>query len=189
MAVDVQAKQEQLAGLLNGSVIDSEGRVAVCVRGAVDGFRATLEALAPSWPFGVSYFVEAFEGVDPSSRPTRPAAKMTICPRIGRGMSGLLTNVLLFEARSMRINDKKLESTFNFTYDEREMTEKFLHWPGVQEALNSLDQIAKFTEAVVRTDAGIFLAQPKSFNALDLDQCMQVFGLLGQLAGILAENF
>lgn len=182
-------KQKAIAKLLDGEVVDTQGRVAVCVKGTIMGYHATYEAIYPSWPFGSTYIVESCPGVDPSAPPTRPCANITICPRVGRGVSSLLTNILLFEGGGMKVHEKALDNAFNFTYNNKEIAQRFAHQEGVQELLLALDETARFSEAVVRTDAGIYLSQPKSFNSLNLDHCQEVFELLGRLAEILAENF
>jgi hypothetical protein len=49
--------------------------------------------------------------------------------------------------------------------------------------------MTKFTEVVIRADAGLSLSQPKSFNALDLDICKETFRSLAELGQILFESF
>jgi hypothetical protein len=189
MPVELESKKQAIAQLIDGEVVDDSGRVAVCIRGNVDGYRATMEAVVPGWPFGVIYTVESVAGIDPSAPYTKRAARITLYPRVGRGMAGFFTNILLFESNTMRVDNKDLESVFNFTYDDKEMAQRFCNWPGVSERLLHLENVAKFSEVVIRTDAGIYLSQPKSFNSLDLDLCQQTFESLADIAAILAEHF
>jgi hypothetical protein len=189
MAKDsVDAKAQDIAQIIDGRVVDDKDRVAVCVKGSVKGLPATLEAMYPNWPFGVMYTVESRVVEDPA-KVGQPSARITIYPRMGRGFMSILTRVVLFESKGMSVNDKKLESRYIMAWDDSAEAQRYLKYPGVSEFLQQLDGEAKFSELVIKTDAGIFLSQPNNFNSLDLDVCRGTFRILGELAHILHEAF
>jgi hypothetical protein len=161
---DLNSKIEAIAQIIDGRVDQEQTRVAVSIKGIVLGFPATIEALQPTWPFGCMYTIETKVIVDPM-RQTDQGFKMSIYPRVGRGIMGLLTKILLFESKGTPIGDRKLESKFNFGVDNQSEGERFIRTTGVAEHINALEEIAKFSEIVIKSDAGIYLAQPTSFNA------------------------
>jgi hypothetical protein len=190
MAVDVEAKKQAVADIIGGKVIDDSDRVAVCIKGSVLGLPATFEAINPGWPFGVMYTVESNVVVDPNQPAAgKPAARITIYPRMGRGLTSFFTRILLFESSGMPVGDKRLEGVFNFTYDERDVALRFVGYPRVSELLMALEHSARFSELVIKTDAGIYLAQPINFNSLSLDLCQATFKTVAELAQILFEAF
>src|SRR5262249_36320800 len=155
------AKALQIAQIIDGRVVEDKDRVAVCVKGIVHGLPATLEAMYPNWPFGVMYTVES-RVVDDPSKSGEPGARITIYPRMGRGLMGILTRIVLFESKGMSVGDKKLESHYILGWDDSPEAHRFLKYPGVSEFLQHLDGEAKFSELVIKTDAGIFLSQPNN---------------------------
>jgi hypothetical protein len=185
-AADLQTKQEAVAEILSGTVVDDRDRVAVSIRGTIDGCPARLEAVVPHWPFGVMYTVESIHQPDPNS--SSPVSRITLYPRIGRGMAGLLTNILLFEGNTTRVNEKRLDGVFNFNFENREHAERFIHYPTIGDSLLLLEERSQFSECVIRPDAGIYLTQPKSFNSLDLDNCEETFNILAQLVQTLSGS-
>jgi hypothetical protein len=196
MPVDESSKKQAIAEIIDGTVIDDSDRVAVSIKGTVKGFPARFEAINTGWPFGVVYTLETnlvAAGnllADPNQQPDlRNDCKITIYPRMGRGMMGIVTKLLLFEASGQSVGDKKLEKTFNFSYDEREVAERFIRYPGVADHLMALEDSAKFSELVIRTRVGVYLAQPSSFNSLDIDVCRATFNSLGEMAQVLFEAF
>lgn len=192
MSVNLETQAQSIAEVIDGHVVDSSGRVAVSVKGTVSGFPATIEAIYPSWPFGVMYQLETSFSADPNAKPdktARPAAQITLYPRMGRGITSLFTKLLLFESSSMPVGDKHLEKLFNFSYDNSEVAERFARYPGVSDYLTALEGISKFSELVVKTDTGVFLAQPTAFNSLDPEVCRATFRTLADLGQILFEAF
>jgi hypothetical protein len=190
MTTTTEAKVETIANLIDGRIVDDSDRVAVCVKGMVEGFPATFEAIYTHWPFGVVYTVEINPVADPN-KPNQSAVsdQITIYPRMGRGIASIFTRILLFEGSGMPVSDKRLEKVFNISYSDREAAERFLHHPGVSEYLFNLNSIAKFNELVIRRGVGIYLSQPNSFNAVDLDVCRNTFKTLGAMAKVLFEAF
>jgi hypothetical protein len=187
---DLETKIRTIAHLIDGHAVQDQNRVAVCIKGLVQGFPATLEAIYPSWPFGVMYTVETKIVVDPNNESEEDYAfKMSICPRVGKGFMGMFTKVLLFESSGTSVGDRKLQSRFNFSVDNQVLGEKFIKYPHVAEHIYALDEIAKFSEIVIKSDAGIYLAQPTSFNALAPDNCRVIFSELAQLGQTLTESF
>ena len=184
-AVDLDAKMELFAKMIDGQIIRDTGRVAVCIKGTVQGMPATFEALYPKWPCGVMYTVELKQ--DPDAAPKR-SAKITVYPRFGRGVGAFFSRVLLFESSGMSINDKRLENSLNFSYDDFKLAERFCHYPGVPDKLLSLEQQTRFSELIVKTDTGTFLSQPVSFDKLDADLFHVTFKAVGDLSAILAEG-
>jgi hypothetical protein len=182
-------KQERIAAMIDGKVVPDTGRVAVCVEGVIDGFPAKFEAFQPTWPFGVMYTVETNVVVDPNQPDNRPVAKIQVYPRMGRGFFTIFTRILLFEAKGQPVSNRKLEKQFSFNYDERIIAERFINHPGVAEVIEELDYHSKFSELVIKTDVGVYLAQPTNFNALELDTCKATFDGLTELAEVLFEGF
>lgn len=188
--IDLQAKMESVAEILDGRIEHSpDSGLAVCVKGSVLGFPATLQAIGPGWPFGVMYLVETEVIEDPNRHRPADALQMVVYPRVGRGFMGFFTHILLFESRGMSVRDKRLESKFVFSHNDENLAERFVKYPGNFDRLMSLEEYSKFNELTVKTDAGIVLSQPKSFNALDLDCCRATFKTLGELGQVLFESF
>lgn len=184
-----QPKKQAIAAFLDGQIVDSGGRVALSIKGEANGFKATLEAVMLHWPFGVVYTVESHPGVDASQPPERPSANITIYPRVGRGLLSFFTYLILFEDRSSKIGHKSLDNLFHFKWTNEAVGQRFVNHPGVAEMLIELEDASKFSEVIIRTDAGIFLSQPVSFNKLDVDACQDTFARLAQIAEVLAEAF
>lgn len=186
----VDSKAQTIAEYIDGNVIDDSSRVAVCVKGMVDGFPATMEAMYPNWPFGVIYTLETNPVADPASeQPPQAYAQMTAYPRVGRGVGSFFTRLLLFESAGMPIGEKRLERVLHISYDDRTVAERFVHYPGVTDNLVNLESVAKFSELIIRFGVGIYLSQPKSFNGLDYDVARNTFATLGQLGRVLNEAF
>jgi hypothetical protein len=136
------------------------------------------------------YTVETNVSTDPN-QPANTAGdcKFTVYPRMGRGMMGIVTKLLLFESSGQSIGDKKLEKMFNFSYDDRVVAQRFFNYPGIADHLMVLENLTKFTEIVIRTKVGIYLSQSCSFNGLDLDVCRATFRALGEMGQVLFEAF
>lgn len=188
--IDLQAKLQAVADILEGRIVDAqESGVAVCVKGSVLGFPATLQAISPSWPFGVTYIVETEVVEDPNKTRIDDLLQMVIYPRMGRGFLGFFSHILLFESRGMSVRDKRLESKFIFSYNDDQLAERFVKYPGIADRLISLEDYSKFSEITIKTDAGIVLSQPKSFNAVDLDACRVTFKTLAEIGQVIFEAF
>jgi hypothetical protein len=190
MSIDIAAKKQAVAQIIEGRVIDDDPRVAVLIKGSVLGFPATLQAIGSTWPFGVMYLLET-QVVDDPNKPTDPdgVLKLTFTPRIGRGFLSFFTHVFLFESKGRSVGDKPMESRFIFDYNSHSLSERFIKYPGVSDILLKLEQYSKFTEMTVKTDAGLYLSQPKSFQSMDLDVCRETFKLLGELGQVVFEAF
>ena len=188
--IDLDAKLQAVAEIIEGRVIRDDPRVQVSVKGSVLGFPATLEAVQSGWPFGVMYFLETQVVEDPSKiNAERDPLTLTIMPRMGRGLLRFFSHILLFESTGQTVGDKGLESQFVFQYNESALAERFVKYPGNSDRLVRLEEFSKFGELSVKSDAGIFLSQPKSFTALDLDVCRETFRLVGELGQVLFESF
>lgn len=188
--IDLLAKQQAVAEIIDGRVVDAQEQgLAVCVKGSVLGFPATLQAISPGWPFGVMYIVETEVVEDPNSQRLDDLLQMVVYPRMGRGIMGFFSHVLLFEARGMPVRDKKLESHFIFSHNNDELAERFVKYPGISDRLLALEQYAKFSEITIKTDAGVVLSQPKNFSAMDLDACRVAFKTLGEIGQVIFEAF
>lgn len=190
MATAVESKAQTIAQFIDGNVVDDSDRVAVCIKGIVNGFPATLEAMYASWPFGISYTIETNVVVDPGEqRGASRGGTITVYPRFGRGISSIFTKLLLFEGSGSPVGDRRLEKVFNFSYDDRQMAERFIHYPAVSEYLFNLERLGKFSELIIRPEAGIYLAVPTNFKALEYENCRKTFELLGFMAKALFEAF
>ena len=184
---DARAKMERLAEILEGRVVDDTGRVEVCVKGAILGFPATLEAFRAGFPFGVAYYIET--NADGMRKESQDSLTMTITPRQARGLTAVFMRLLLFEPRGQKIGERDFDSRYISSFDNFHQAERFVRYPEVATCIKKLYEYTSFGELVVRTDAGICLNQSKSFNALDLDRARETFKLLGQLGQVIFEAF
>src|SRR3990167_783790 len=189
MAIDLAAKLRAVADIIEGRVVSDDPRVAICVKGSVLGFPATLEAVHPNWPFGVMYYVETQIVEDPHKAQRSDSLELTVCPRFGRGWMRFFSHLFLFEARGMSVSDRQLEGRFIFSHNDAAQAERFVKYPGNPDRFARLEEFSKFSELTVRGDAGLYLAQPQSFRALDLDICRETFRLLGELGQVCFESF
>ena len=186
---EYEAKVALIAKILEGRVVHDEPRVLVCIKGIVLGFPATLEAIQPSFPFGVTYFLETNVIEDPNAQPRQSPLKLVITPRIGRGLFSFFSRLLLLEAKGQKVDIPQIDSAFVCSFDNIDATKRFLHYPAIQEKLVMLAKYSQFTELLIKTDAGICLSQPTSLNALGLDVCKETFRLLGELGQVIFDNF
>ncbi len=189
MTIDLDAKLDAVAKIVEGRVIKDDERVPVCVKGSVFGFPVALESVYHGWPFGLTYVLETHVIDDPAKRNSDYVLNMTLYPRIGRGLLSFFSHILLFEAQGQPVGDKRLESQFVFSYNDAGLAERFVKYPGMHDNLVKLAQYSKFTELTVKTDAGLMLSQPTSFNALDLDVCRETFRLLGEIGQAVFDSF
>ena len=167
--IDVEAKLQAVAEILEGRVIKDDPHLAVFVKGSVTGFPAMMKAISLNWPFGVMYFLET-EVVEDPNRPSKDEVlQMTVTPRFGKGFMSFFAHIFLFEARGESVGDRLMESKFIFSHNSMRLAERFVRYPGMAQRLLRLLEYSKFSELQVKTDAGLFLSQPKSFTALDLD--------------------
>ena len=186
--IDINAKCQAVAQIINGHVLDNKDRVAISIKGLMLGFPAQLEAIYPSWPFGVMYTVDTRMSEERAGNTTPPFA-LTVCPRVGHGLFSFATRILLIESSGMPVHNKKLEKLFNFTYNKADPAERFINYPGLPELLTNLHSNSKFSELIINNRAGVYLSQPISFKGLDLDVCRVTFKTLAELAQILFEAF
>ncbi|MBY0356590.1 MAG: hypothetical protein K2W82_01205 [Candidatus Obscuribacterales bacterium] len=189
MSSEVDAKQKTIAKLIDGQVVDSDGRVAVCVKGVAKGFPATFEAFSPGWPFGCSYAIETNLLQNPQSNANDNQAKISVIPRVGRGLLSFFFHTFLFESKGMPVNDKKLQSRLIFSYDDQAVAMRFIKYPGVADLLLTLESECKMKEMIIKTDAGIYLSQANSFNSMNLDLCKATFNFMADLGQVLADSF
>lgn len=185
--MEFEGKQKDIANLLNGEAIDESDRVAVCIKGTVNGLPAQLEAFMPGWPFGVTYVVQTRTFDD--QQKAHGGEKITITPRIGQGFMSFFSHIFLFESKGMFVNDKALEKKLIFSYDYRDEALRIIKYPGIPEILLTLESDCKLKEMIIKTEAGIFFSQGVSFQDLDLDLCRATFNYLGQIAQVMAEIF
>lgn len=187
MSIDLDAKQNAIAEIIDGHVVDDSDRVGICIKGIVMGFPATFEAVGAGWPWPVQYTLET--NPDNDERNEIDYAKISVSPRVGRGLLRFFSQVLLFESRGQSVGDKKLESKLILGYDNRDVAERFLRYPGVDDRLLALEHLSKFSEMVIKTNTGLYLSQPTSFNALDLDVVRVTFREMGELGQVLFDAF
>ena len=186
--MDIEAHQRAVAKLIDGAVIDDSERVAVCIKGTVNGFPAQLEAFTASWPFNVTYVVQTNIVEDPD-RPRQEQAKISVLPRVGQGFFSFFAHIFLFESKGMNVNDKKLEKKLIFNYDHRDAALRVIKYPGVPDILLTLDEDCKMKELVIKTDGGLYMVQGNTFENLDLDLCHATFSYMGQMAQVLSELY
>ncbi len=188
MAVQT-SKLEAVANLIEGRVVDDTDRVEVCVKGTLLGFPVTLEAFRAGFPFGVTFFLEIGDLSD-GPKPLDPdALNLTLYPRMTRGLYSFFARLLLLESKGQPIDEPRIKSNFLVSYNNRERAERFVHFPGVLEKVLKLEHYSKFSELVMRTDAGISLSVPQNFNALEMDIVKETFQTIGELGQIMFDNF
>lgn len=186
---DLEVKMDGFAKLIDGRIVHDEQRVQVCLKGTVLGFPATLEAISAGWPFGVNYFIETKVIEDPNHPNQEGTLKLTILPRVARGLMQIFARVLLIEPRGQKVGDARLEKTFILSYNNIEDARRFCQYPGVYEKLIDLHNFAKFSELLIKADSGIWMAQPTNFRSLNPDQFKQTFKVLGDLGQIMFDIF
>jgi hypothetical protein len=184
-----QTKLASLAELLDGRIVNDNQRVEVCIKGAVLGFPATLEAIRSSYPFGVTYFLETQIIEDPSAAAAMGPLKLVLTPRYARGILAVLGRILFFEARGQKLEITELDSRFICSTNDLDAARRFAQYPGIEDKLAKLYKYSNFSELLIKTDAGICLSQPTSFNALNADVFKEVFRLLGEIGQVIFDRF
>lgn len=186
---DINAKATTIAKLIDGQVIDAQDRVAMSIKGTVEGFPATLEAFSLGWPFGCSYAIETNLVENTGSQNNGDQAKISVTPRVGRGLMSFFFHTFLFESKGMPVHDRKLQSKLIFSFDNQDAALRFIKYPGVTDLLLTLEADCKMKEMIIKTDAGIFFSQGCSFKDLDLDMCQATFKFMAGLGQVLADVF
>lgn len=182
-------KLEAIANLIEGRVVDDSDRVEVCIKGTVLGFPATIEAFRAGFPFGATFFLEIGDLSD-GPKPFDPnALNMSFYPRMTRGLYSFFARLLLLESKGQPIDEPRIKSNFLVSYNSRDKAERFVHFPGVLEKVLKLEHYAKFSELVIRTDAGISLSQSSNFNSLEVEAAKEIFQTIGELGQIMFDNF
>lgn len=186
--MEFEAQQRAVANLIDGAVVDDSDRVAICIKGSVNGFPTQLEAFMATWPFSVTYMIQTKVIEDPLCNPLEQA-KITMSPRLGQGFFSFFAHVFLFEAKGMDVNDKKLERKFIVSYDNRDAALRIIKYPGIADILLSLESDCKLKEMVIKTDGGLYMTQGVNFRSLDLDLCQATLNYMGQIAQVLSQLF
>jgi len=187
MSIDLNAKMNSVAEILEGQVIQDSIGLEVCVKGSVSGFPATLQALRAGFPFGITYIVEV--NVLEEEKAEEDPLNMTIMPRYARGFFGFITRLLLLESKGQAIGDKKFDSQFLLSFNDHNTSERFIKYPGVMEKIQALHVNTKFSEMGVKAKAGLYLTQPTNFNTVSPDVIRVTFKQLGELGQVLFEAF
>ena len=182
-------KVEATARLIEGRVVEGELPMAVFIRGNVLGFPAIFQALRETWPFGVTYIIETTVVDDPAAAKSTGELTMTIMHRNAKGPLRSILRLFLMEARGIAVGDKRMQDRYLVNSNNAAQADRFMRYPGVFDALLKLEEMTKFNEINIRTNAGISLSQPQSFASLDLDICKETFRTLGELGQIVFEAF
>jgi hypothetical protein len=162
--------------------------VEVYIRGSALGFPAVLQAVRSHWPFGLTYIIET-NVIEEEAAPGEASFSLSLMPRIARGPFNWATRFLFLETVGMSIDDKRIQGRFVVAGHGKEQVERFLSYPGVFDRISQLETMTKFTELIVKSDAGLALSQPKSFNDVSLDICRETFKHLANLGQVLFESF
>lgn len=181
-------KVAMMARFIEGTSVE-DIRFDVNIKGTVNGFPATLQAIKATLPFGVTYTLETHVIDDPNNPPRTNALRLTMSPRYARGFLSWIARIMLFEPQGQTLNDKRLEQLFMFNYNNQAEAERFIKYPGVYDNLVKLERCSNFTELTVRAHAGLALTQPQNFNSLDPDVFRETFRLLSELGRVLFEAF
>jgi hypothetical protein len=184
---DREEKIARIAAYLEGRLVPSE-LVDISIKGIILGFPTSLEAFKPNFPFGLNYFVETKVIEDPSAEAV-PLLQLNISARHSKGILAKLLRLILFEPRGQKLQQLELDKIFVASFNDSELATHFARHPGVAEILTNLYRCSKFSELIIKSDAGIFLAQPTSFDAVDVDSCLEVFKLLGDLGQVIFDSF
>jgi hypothetical protein len=182
-------KLETAAQLIEGRVATDENPSEVYIKGTVLGFPAILQAIFSGWPFGVTYIIETKVVDDPSKVADATSMTMTIVPRMAHGFLKTFTRIFLLEPSGVPVGDKRVQEKYLVTTNNVAQSDRFFRYPGVYDSMVKLEKMTKFTEIVIKAEAGLSLSQPKSFNALELDVCKETFRSLAELGQILFESF
>ncbi len=174
---------------MDGRIVNDAERVEICIKGAVLGFPATLEAIRSSYPFGVTYFLETQIIEDPSAPAALRPLKLVLTPRYARGVLALIGRILFFEARGQKLAITSLDSKFICSTNDLDRAQSFAQYPGMEDKLTKLYKYSNFSELLIKTDAGICLSQPTSFNALNPDVFNEVFRLMGEIGQVIFDRF
>ena len=185
--MEFEGKQHAVANLIAGGPVDDTDRVAVCIKGHINGCESRLEAFMTGWPFGVTYIVQSTPG--DLRHESDAGSKITLLPRIGRGAWSFFSHILLFEAKGMNVHDRRLEKQIIFSYDNQEEALRLIKYPGIADILLTLESDCKLKEMIIKTTAGICFTQGVNFKELDLDMCSATFNYLAQIAQVMSEIF
>jgi hypothetical protein len=183
------AKVQKAAELIEGRVVQGEAPVAVMLRGTVLGFPALFQAIYDGWPFGVTYVIETKVVDDPGSVADQNDLVMSIMHRNAKGPLRSVMRIFLMESRGVAVGDKRIQERYLISCNNNTQADRFLRYPGVYDALLKLEDMTKFNEISIKTNAGLSLSQPKSFASLDLDVYLETFRALSELGQILFESF
>ena len=183
------SKSRSIAQALDGKVVDDSARVAVCIKGSLLGFPATMEAFRPHFPFGVNYYIETGTEYDRKKEGVIEPFQISFRPRIARGFIGAITRLFLFESRGEHVGNKQFENKYISTYNDAQLAERFIRYPGVVESIDNLNKITGFSELVVRAKYGVYLSQTDSFNKLDIDVAREAFKELANLGQVIFDAF
>ena len=190
--MDLYGKQQAVAGLIDGEVIDDTDRVAVCIKGITHGFPIRLEAFMVGWPWSVTYAIETNLIEDPNQEQNynpNEHARINLLPRIGKGIWSILSRTFLFETKGQKVHDKRLEKELIITYDNHEPALRFIKYPGAAEILATLAEECHLKEMIIKTNEGIYFSQGVNFKEMDMDLCQATFNYLGELGQVLSEAF
>ncbi len=184
--IDLSAKMNAVAEMLEGNVVDDAVGLEVCIKGQVLGFPATFQALRAGFPFGVTYVVEV--NVLDAPKEEDPL-NLTIMPRYAKGIFGFLTRIFLLESKGQKVGDKNFDNKYLCSFNEHNIAERFIKYPGVIDKIEQLYHNTKFSEMGIKTKAGLYLSQPTNFNSCDLDVIRVTFKLMGEIGQVLFESF
>ena len=182
-----QNKIEAICKIIDGRVIEDEKPSALLIRGLVYGFPATLEVVAPIWPFGVIYYIETNLIDDPDKQVE--SSLITIRPRMVSGILGFIGRLLLINPGGQKIGEKKIDNKYILSFDHKNNAERLLFYPGLINIVDKIQLECHFSELVVNLANGVFLQQPTTFNKLNIDVVRESYKNLGAIAQIIVEAF
>lgn len=188
-SIDVEARIKAVAQIIDGRQVKDSGPLAVCIKGSVLGFPATLQAINTNWPFGVTYNLDTNIVIDPNRQPSNLPLKMTFAPRSVSGPLAILARLLLFEARGESVGDKRFDSRYIISFNNVTQAERFARYPGVYDNIIKLETFCKFSELHIISNGGLCLIQPRAFGTLDIDICRETFRIMGDLGQVLFDAF
>ncbi|MBI5176190.1 MAG: hypothetical protein SFV17_11735 [Candidatus Obscuribacter sp.] len=181
----VEDKKKNFATIVDGKVVDDSERVAVCIKGSVLGFPATIEAIKPDFPFGTSFYLET--DVLHEHQGTKPSFTIVVTPKVAKGLSGFLGRLLLIDAHERPTGIKVFDSELLAHSEDLDICHRFIGYPGMAEKLRDLQRFNGFREFHIQGGKGLCLICPTNFKGLSYDVARETLQVMATIAQVLFE--
>lgn len=182
--ISIDDKKKNFAQIVDGKVVVDSDRVEVSIKGSISGFRATIEAIKPGFPFSTTLYIETDVLGDGQKE---ALFSITVTPRVAKGLSGIIGKLLLLDAREAPTGSKIFDNEFIATSNNEAICQRFINYPGVAEKIRTLSRYCGFRELHIQGGKGLVLVIPNSFDSISYDKVKASFHELGELAQILFD--